>query len=256
MPPADTHKLGQIVSRSAGHDRLVRTLLTIGEMSQVDQDAIRALPGVVRQYDAYEDIVSDGDKPTAITVIVEGFAFRYKALEDGRRQILSFHIAGDAPDLQSLHIDQMDHSLGTLEPTTVLHIRHDAVIGLFETNANVAKVFWRWSLLEAAVFREWVTNIGQRDAYQRMAHVFCELVTRCKAVGIGDGDKYVFPLTQAEIGDTTGLSPVHVNRTLQALRANKLIHLRAGALTVLDWDGLREAAGFNPAYLHLRNAPN
>jgi CRP-like cAMP-binding protein len=246
------HLVRPEVQSPSGHERLIRTLLTIGELSESDQDELRAVPGRIRRLSTYEDIVSEGDRPNAISVLVDGFACRYKILHDGRRQIVSFHMAGDAPDIQSLYIDRMDHSLGTLEDSTVLHIAHETMHDLFRRKPEIGALFWRWTLIEASVFREWVVNVGQREAYSRLAHVLCEVMTRMKAVGLADGKTCQFPLTQSELGDTTGMSTVHVNRTLQALRGDGLIRLKAGSLTVLDWEGLTVAGEFDPAYLHLR----
>jgi CRP-like cAMP-binding protein len=235
-----------------GLDLLIRALRTIGELSSADEEAIRALPGRVRRLEAYEDIVSEGDRPNAICVIIDGFACRYKALENGQRQIVSFHNAGDVPDAQSLHIPRMDHSVGALDDTTVLHISHEAMFDLFKRMPSIAALFWRWTLIEASVFREWVLNVGRRDAYQRMAHLLCEVMTRMEVMGLVEGQTCQLPITQAELGDATGMSTVHVNRTLQALRAEKLIRLKTGSLTILNWEGLKKAGGFDPAYLHLR----
>jgi CRP-like cAMP-binding protein len=235
-----------------GHERLIRALRGIGDLSVADEEAIRALPGRVRRLGASEDIVAEGDQPTAISVIVDGFACRYKMLRDGRRQIVSFLIAGDIPDAQSLLIAVMDHSLGTIDDTTVLHISHEAIFELFDAMPNVARLFWRWTLIEAAISREWLLNVGSRGAYERVAHLLCETITRMKAVGLSDGQTCRLPLTQTELGDATGVSTVHVNRTLQSLRANKLIHLKTGSLTILDWEGLKEAGRFDEGYMHLR----
>jgi CRP-like cAMP-binding protein len=258
MSSDDTKKIrlvpgdGRVPSRMSAHDRLIRTLLTIGDLSEDDQEAIRQLPGRERQLDAYEDVVSDGDPPNSIAVIVDGFACRYKLLGDGRRQIMSFHIAGDAADLQSMYLKRMDHSVGTLAETTVMHIPHEAVLDLFRRMPNVATVFWQWTLVDASVFREWMTNLGQRDAYERMAHLLCEVMTRMRAVGLAQGQTCELPVTQSELADATGMSTVHVNRTLQTLRAHKLIQLKTGSLTILDWDGLKRAGDFDPTYLHFR----
>jgi CRP-like cAMP-binding protein len=235
-----------------GLDLLVRALRTIGELSAADEEAIRALPGRVCRVDAYDDIVAEGDRPTVISVIVDGFACRYKVLADGRRQIASFHIAGDVPDAQSLLIDRMDHSLGTLDDTTVLHISHEAMFELFKASPHIALLFWRWTLIEASISREWVMNVGRREAYERVAHLLCEIMSRMKVIGLSDGRTCQLPITQAELADATGLSTVHVNRRLQSLRANKLIHLKTGALTILDWEGLKKAGQFDDGYLHAR----
>ncbi len=170
---------------------------------------------------------------------------------NGKRQIFSFHIPGDIPDMQSIHLSVMDHTLGTICASKVAFIPHEHVRALNRSCPRIADVFWRDTLIDAAVFREWMAGIGRRSAFARIAHLFCELFLRYKATGLTNGNSFNLPVTQSEIGDALGLSTVHVNRVLQELRGNGLITLRGGFLTVLDWDGLREAGEFDPAYLHL-----
>jgi CRP-like cAMP-binding protein len=196
--------------------------------------------------------VREGDRPSECCLILEGFAYRYKLTEEGKRQIFSFHIPGDIPDLQSLHIDVMDHSLSSLTTCKAMFISHESVRNLMQGCPRISDAFWRDTLIDAAVFREWILNLGRREAYERMAHLLCELYVRLKAVGLTNGDACDMPFTQAELADATGLSTVHVNRTLQELRGDGLITLRAGSLSVLDWNRLREAGEFDPTYLHLR----
>lgn len=256
--PSDDHKNIRLVrgqddpAALIGHDRLIRTLLTIGDLSEADQTAIRGLAGRIRNLDAYEDIVSEGERPTAIAVLISGFACRYKILADGARQIVSFHIPGDAPDLQSLYMERMDHSVMTLQESTVLHVSHEALFDLFKRAPQSVPVFWRYTMVDASMFREWVANVGQRDSYARVAHLLCETMTRMKAVGLAQDATCELPITQAELADATGISTVHLNRSLQALRRDGLIRWEAGALTVLDWKELQKVAGFDPGYLHLR----
>jgi CRP-like cAMP-binding protein len=146
----------------------------------------------------------------------------------------------------------MDHSLGSLTPASVLLIPHATMLRLFDERPSVARLFWRATLIDAAIFREWMVGLGRRDSYTRLAHMFCELVTQMRVVGLGSEHSCHLPLTQADIADATGMSTVHVNRTLQALRAAGLIKFQGGSLEVLDWDGLSEAGEFDPAYLHLK----
>ena len=96
-----------------------------------------------------------------------------------------------------------------------------------------------------------MTNVGGRQAYGRVAHLLCEMIVRFKSVGLSDGVTCHFPITQPELADATGLSVVHLNRTLMQLRADKLIELKGETLTVKDWDGLQAAGDFDPGYLHL-----
>jgi CRP-like cAMP-binding protein len=169
----------------------------------------------------------------------------------GKRQILAFHIAGDIPDLQSAQLEVLDTSLGTLTPARVAFIRHDALNEVCKQHYRIARALWRQTLTDAAIFREWVVNVGRREALNALAHVMCEFVIRMRARGLSDGEECELPITQAELGDAMGISTVHVNRTLQELRARGLIRLQGARLKVLDWDGLKELGEFDPTYLHL-----
>jgi CRP-like cAMP-binding protein len=231
---------------------LVRMLESILDLSEDERDVLRKLSGTIKSVDPRQDLVREGDRPSVCCLILDGFAYRYKLTETGKRQIFSFHIPGDIPDLQSLHIDVMDHSLSSLSACKVMFIPHETVRDLVRRCPRIGDAFWRETLIDGAVFREWMLCLGRREAYGHMAHLLCELYVRLKAVGLTNGDGYEFPLTQAEFGDALGLSTVHVNRTLQDLRGDGLITLRSNSVTVLDWDRLREAGEFDPTYLHLR----
>ena len=231
---------------------LIRKLESILVLSDEERDVLRNVSGTIKTVGPRQDLVREGDRPHECCLILEGFAYRYKLTETGKRQIFSFHIPGDIPDLQSLHIDVMDHSLAALTATKALFIPHESVCDLMRRCPRIGDAFWRDTLIDAAVFREWIMNLGRREAYGRMAHLLCEFYVRLRAVGLTNGPAYESPLTQAELADATGLSAVHVNRTLQELRGEGLITLRNGSLAVLDWDRLQEAGEFDPAYLHLR----
>jgi CRP-like cAMP-binding protein len=221
-------------------------------LSDAEKDALQSLSGTVKTLEADQDIVREGERPSTCCLVLDGFVHRYKMTETGKRQILSFHISGDIPDLQSLHLEVMDHSLGTLARSTLAFLPHDTVRDLIRRCPRIGDAFWRETLIDAAVFREWMLGLGRREAYGRMAHLLCELYVRLKAVGLANGHGYEMPLTQAELGDALGLSTVHVNRTLQDLRGEGLITLQGGSVAVLDWEGLRKAGEFDPTYLHLR----
>jgi len=232
---------------------LLRRLQAIAAPSEEERSVLSSLSGTVRQFRAHDDIVRIGDVPSVVCLLLEGMACRYKVSADGKRQIMSFHIPGDIPDMQSLFIDVMDHSLTALVPTTVLAIRHEIMRGIIEGYPRIAHLLWRETLIDAAVYREWIV-MRDRPAYPRIAHLFCELFLRMQAIGLTNGNACELPLTQSQMGDALGLSNVHVNRTLQELRAEGLIVLEGGTLTILDWDGLKEAGEFDPLYLHLRRA--
>jgi len=146
----------------------------------------------------------------------------------------------------------MDHSLGTLARSKLAFLSHETVRDLTRCCPRIADAFWRETLIDAGIFREWMVGLGRREAYARVAHLLCELYVRLKAVGLANGHAYELPLTQAELGDAFGLSTVHVNRTLQDLRGEGLITLGSRSVTVKDWERLRAAGEFDPTYLHLK----
>jgi CRP-like cAMP-binding protein len=232
---------------------LIRHLESITVLSDDDKHVLVNLPMQVLDLKADQDIVREGDRPTRCCVILEGFACTFKHTGRGKRQIMNFHIPGDIPDLQSLHLTFLDSSLGTITPCKAGFVQHEHLLHACEQHHRISTAFWRASLVDAAIFREWVMNIGQREAYARLAHLLCETMTRMKAVGLCEDDSCELPMTQTELGDAMGLSTVHINRTLQELRRDKLITLKGGKLRVLDWEGLTKAGDFNPNYLHLRD---
>jgi len=233
------------------HNILIRKLRSISPLTEDEMHCLATLPFSMRSVGADQDIVREGDRPSECCLIIEGFSCRYKLTDQGKRQIFSFHIPGDIPDLQSLHLKVMDHSLMTMTPSKLAFIPHESLGNVMQRCPRVADVFWRDTLIDAAVFREWMIGIGRRSAYTRIAHVLCEMFARMKAVDLNNGNECAWPITQAEIGDALGLSTVHVNRSLQELRGDGLIEIGGGALRILDWAGLKKAGEFDPTYLHL-----
>lgn len=228
----------------------IRKLERLGTLSDKDRWMLEALPLTVRQIEADRDLVHDGACISQCTLLIEGFACRYKSLQDGRRQIVAFHIPGDVVDLPGLLLGEMDYGIGTLTPAKVALIPHATVSGWTRTHPGLMRLLWRDTLIEAAMFREWMVNVGRRTARERTAHLLCELVMRLRAAGFARGYACDLPITQVELADALGLSNVHVNRTLQELRGDGLIDLGGGILVVRDWDRLEAAAEFDPRYLH------
>ncbi|HLM20878.1 MAG TPA: Crp/Fnr family transcriptional regulator [Propionibacteriaceae bacterium] len=231
---------------------LIRKLESIFTLSDDERQAVLDLPLQVMHLKADQDIVREGDRPTRSCALLDGFACTFKVTAEGKRQITAFHIPGDIPDLQSLHLEVLDTSLATLTRCKVGFIQHEALQDLCDRHPRIAKALWRETLIDAAIFREWTVNVGRREAYARIAHILCELVVRMKAVGLAEGHTVQIPITQNEFADATGLSNVHVNRVLQALRSDGLIILKGDTLQVLDWDQLKQAGDFDPTYLHLQ----
>ena len=227
-------------------DSLIRKLDHLGPLSDAEK---QTLTSVLLEFDIFEadvDLIHAGDCPTDCKLIVEGFVCRYKTIEDGRRQIVSLHIPGDIVDLNSLLLGRMDHSIGTLTDVKVASIPHAILLEWMRSHPHLGRLLWRDTLIDASIFREWVLNVGRRSATERIAHLLCETVTRLRAVGI----ECDLPITQAKLADATGLSAVHVNRSVQELQGDGLIELSGQKVTTLDWERLKEIAGFNPDYLH------
>ena len=232
---------------------LVRRLESISTLHDHERKALMSLPMQVAELQTDQEIVREGDRPSRSCLVLEGFACTYKVTGEGRRQILAFHAPGDVTDLQSLHLTVLDNSLSTITPCKVGFIRHEALHDLCDRFPRITSAFWRQTLIDAAIYREWMASIGRRDARAKIAHLLCEWLIRLKAVGLAEDHTCEMPITQNEFGDALGLSTVHVNRTFMNLRAEGLIRLEGRALTVLDWEGLKEAGDFEPTYLHLEN---
>ncbi|MGN6551873.1 MAG: Crp/Fnr family transcriptional regulator [Pararhizobium sp.] len=231
---------------------LIRKLENFTKLSQSDKDAIAEMATVrVRHAVAREDLVREGDRPEALFLILDGWAYRYKYLENGQRQIMSFFIAGDLCDLNIFVLREMDHSIATVTDVDVAVISRDAFNELsLECPRVIQALLWE-SLVNSAIQREWTVNLGQRDAMERVSHLLCELFVRLQAVGLTSGDSCAFPITQAELADATGLSTVHMNRTIQELRSDGLIGLKGRTLIIPDLEALQRRGMFSPNYLHL-----
>jgi len=236
---------------SSGFSPHVRKLRSIFAVSDEERAALDALPIQIVTCGADQDMARAGDPARRCIFLQEGFACSYKITGTGDREILNFHVPGDAPDLQGLHLRILDFSICTITPCVVGFVQHEALHALCERHPRITSAFWRQTLIDASVFREWIVN-ARRDAYSAMAHLLCELLVRLRAVGLADATSCELPMTQSEFGDALGVSTVHTNRVLQDLRAADLIALKERTLEVLDWEGLKKAGDFDPTYLHLR----
>ncbi|MCP3410212.1 Crp/Fnr family transcriptional regulator [Bradyrhizobium sp. CCGB01] len=198
-----------------------------------------------------EDLISEGDPVDSVRVVLSGWLCRYKTLEDGRRQIVNFVFPGESCDAHAYLLSVMDHSIATLTPVIYTEIKRTRFESLVAADRTLAEAFWCETLVNNAVQREWAINLGRRVALERVAHLFCEIFERLRPVGMVDGNSCLMPITQMDLADATGLSVVHLNRTVQELRASGLIVLRERTLTINDLDALKDAALFSPSYLQL-----
>ncbi len=205
----------------------------------------------VREVAARRDIIREGEKPRGVNLVLTGWACRYKQLPNGRRQLVALFIPGDLCDPHVFILKEMDHSIGALTHVTYAEIPGSEFEAMQAGSPQLTRAIWWNELVSVGVQREWTTNIGQRTAFERIAHLFCEVYARMRAAGLCSDGSCEFPLTQQDIADATGLTPVHVNRTIQDLRRQRLVELRSRTLTITNSEGLKDAAMFNPNYLHL-----
>lgn len=232
-------------------DLMIRRLETHARLEDADRAALMALPYVLRTLDASSYLVREGYSPDQCAVLVTGFAFRQKLTGEGTRQIVSLHVPGDALDLQNLFLDIADHNVQTLTRAEVAIIPRAALREIVRANPAIAHAILVFVLIEASIFREWVLNVGRRDARSRVAHLLCEFAIRLDSLNLAEPGGYELPMTQEQIGDAVGLTPVHVNRTLKALEAQGLITRNRRHISFPQWQALREVADFSARYLHL-----
>jgi CRP-like cAMP-binding protein len=228
---------------------LVRKLEGYVRLGAEDKDLLNSVVRDERQVGARTDLASEGDKPTSVHLILDGFACRYKFTAEGHRQIMAYMLPGDFCDLHVFVLKEMDHSIATISPCTVVDIPREQILALLQS-PKLSLALWCAALVDAAVLREWLVNVGQRPAEKRLAHVLCELLLRLRIVGLAS-DSFELPLSQKDLADTIGTSTVHLNRVLQSLRRADLISWKDELLVIKDIDGLMTYSGFNPNYLHI-----
>jgi CRP-like cAMP-binding protein len=219
-------------------------------LSEDDRSAIQAWPFARKTFGKDEYVVREGEQTNECSLLLRGFAFRQKLLQDGKRQIISIHVPTEFVDLQNGLLGTADHNVQSLGTCEMALIPRDRLLAISDERPAVRRAMWIDTLIDASIFREWVVNVGRRDSRARIAHLLCELVLRFEKIGAGYDGRFDFPLTQEQLADATGLTSVHTNRTLQSLRKDGLIRLDARSLSVLDWDRLREVADFDELYLH------
>jgi CRP-like cAMP-binding protein len=236
--------------------RLIRRLENFAPLSEEEKGALVNASNTTRRYGAHEDLIQEGAPTDGVKIILEGFACRYKVLPDGRRQIVAYFVPGDMCDLRVFLLKRMDHSIGTLCPVEAALLPQASVLELTERYPRLTRALWWSTLVEEAIAREWIVNVGHRTAFERMAHLFCEIFLRLQVVGLTQDCRCDLPLTQTELADTLALSAVHVNRTLMDMRRAHLVTFQGRQLIIHDPQALQSVAGFDPNYLHLDGETN
>ncbi len=230
---------------------LARKLLTLAPLDDADSAAIMGLPHVVRTLRPLAYVVRKGDEPSHCCLLLSGIAMRNKLVGNGARQIVNFHISGDMVDLQNSMLGVADHNVQALTRIEAAFIPREALVDLAFSRTAVGKALWIETLVEGAIQREWIANVGRRRSLPRLAHLLCEFAYRLDAVGMGRECQYTLPMTQEQLADATGLTPVHVSRVLKTLDEMGLVRKDKTSVQIHDFAGLANVGDFRPTYLHL-----
>ena len=230
---------------------LLENLELRSPLLDADRQAIRSLPYTLKSLAPGSYVVREGEPPLGCGVLVSGFAYRQKLTGDGGRQILSIHIPGEALDFQNIFLNVADHSVQMLTRGHVALVPRAEIQKVVRSSAAIGHAILLNILVDASIFREWILNVGRRDAKSRLAHVLCELAVRLDVHGLAEDMGYHLPMTQAELADALGLTPVHLNRVIRSLEADGLIKRSKREISFPDWDRMRDIADFNDRYLHL-----
>ncbi len=230
---------------------LLRRISFYADLDSVDQQVILQLEGREQSFEKNSEIVDAGQEMDSVLIVKEGWAIRYKSLEDGRRQVLNVLLPGDMFDLQVLVAAEADHSVKTVTSMTGLSVRPSVFRRLLTESGKLTLAFWWMQVQEEAFLREQIVRNGQQTARERIGHFLLELHRRVQIVGEGTGDGFRAPLTQTVIADTLGLTPIHTNRVLRQLERDGLVERTNGWIQFKDAVRLAEISQFDPAYFHL-----
>jgi CRP-like cAMP-binding protein len=245
IPDMDIHK----PTRLTGSLRL--KFLRRDTLSTAEEQVLEDSVARTRRYEARDTIVASNVELSDSNLLLDGLVCRYQDTADGLRQILAVHVPGDFVDLHSFLLKRLDHSIGALTPVTIAIVPHENLRKITEQHPHLARLLWFSTLVDAAMHREWMVCMGRRPAIAQVAHLFCELFVRLEVVSLASLPVFALPLTQNDLADATGLTPVHVNRMLRELRERRLLSFRSGKVTIHDWSGLSDLAEFDSAYLYL-----
>lgn len=233
---------------AAGESFLTR-LASYVSLTNAEKDTLRRSLGPVRQVPTHAELLVQGAASAGPTIILSGLACQFTLLRNGKRQITAFVLPGDICEFKFLTSGLIEQGVRTLSPVLATAIPVGRLTEACEAYPNLVKALLHASAVQEAITREWLISLGQRSAVQRMAHLFCELYMRLKVVGMVKGGSFHLPMTQSELGESMGLSTVHVNRTLQELRRDGLIETREKTVYLLDFARLASCAMFDPGYL-------
>lgn len=236
-------------------ERLLLKLRVRDILSAAEEAALLGLIDTVEEVPAKKLVVARGVPLRHSILLLDGLMCRYKDLKNGRRQISALHVPGDFLDLHGFTLKHLDHDVMALAKSHMVLVPHERLTQLTIDFPHLTRLLWFSTNLDAAIHREWEVSLGQRSGVERVAHLFCELFTRMSVVGLVEGHSYDLPMSQAELGECLGLTPVHTNRVLRNLRERGLAEMKARQVHIHDMAGLKALAEFDPVYLYLDRTP-
>ncbi|NBB14272.1 helix-turn-helix domain-containing protein [Caulobacter sp. SLTY] len=234
---------------------LIRRLEARDDLSPAEREVLSGIVDRIETYAPGQIVVPEGKPLTESQLLVSGLCARSKAMADGRRQITSLHIDGDFVDLHGFLLKRLEHDVVAISAIRMAMVPHGRLKAITEQMPHLTRMLWLSTLMDAAIHREWIVSAGRRSASEQVSHLLCELFVRYQVVGGASGDRLALPLTQEQLADACGLTPVHVNRVIGQLRAEGLIDWRRGEVVFSDFEGLARKAQFDPAYLILNHEP-
>jgi len=247
--------LNQQMPMKAATAALLRALLARDDLSAEEQRVVEGLPEKTKNFRRGAQIASAGSEPGVSIIIVDGIVGREVNSPSGKRKLTGLHIAGDFVDLHSYLLKVLDHGLIALAPCTLAYVPHRNLQAAFESSQHLTRMFWLTTVIDGAVQRAAASRYGIEDAPARICHLFCDLMIRSEIAGVANGKSFPLPITQQVLGELVGISTVHANRSLQALRAAGLVEWRSGTVIVPDFTKLASRANFDPGYLSLVKRP-
>lgn len=236
-------------------DLLIRKTEQRDRLTAEEKTALERAMSTIVEHPARTILAREKTELTNSNVLLSGFICRYKDLPDGQRQISGLNVPGDFFDLHSFMLKRLDHNIAALTPVRIALVPHQRLREISEAYPHLLRMLWFETLLDAAAHREWVRSVGRRSAIARLAHLFCELKVRLQVIGAANDGGYTLPITQIDLADATGLTPVHVNRMLRELRDSGYLTFRDGRVAIGDWRRLQQLAAFDPDYLYLEQRP-
>lgn len=233
-------------------NRFIDKLNGFGELSPAAVTALTDVTARPRKIAAKHDLIREGDRPGPVFVMLDGWAYRYKIMPNGTRQVLAYLMPGDCCDLHIGLLAQMDHSIQTVTAAVVAMVGRAEMDAIMDEHRSIARAMYIAQLVDEGIMRAWIASMGRRASIERVAHLMCELYLRARNIGIANGETFALPLSQLLLADSLGMTPVHLNRVLKELRLTGAMTLARGSLLIVDPGKLIQIAGFDENYLHRR----